>query len=641
MSDNNPAIYGMPQVVDLPIGSIGIGSYIVNDYLITVAESEDGNGYTMTIKKGGQSQTIHLTELKQEYVNECIQTALIESKESGEFDGFSPIIEVARQGEKVILTITDAEGTKTEEFYDGFSPRIDVGKEGIATTLNITDAYGTKESVIYDGAKGDKGDKGDTGVSITSAVLNSDYTLTIGFSDGSSYTTPTPIRGPRGIQGIQGPRGIQGLRGEQGLKGDKGDPGDSFALHICTSTEYDPETRVPTIASPNALTMYLVPSEEPGGNDLFVEWVYVNRTWEMFGSASIDLSQYAKIDDTAGTGDTDKAWSASKIASELENAGSVKDVKINGVSVVTDGVANVPEAGTGLNSKQGVVRAHDGHGTTMTYGVLAISAATEKEIKTANSIWKPIVTAKQHSATFYGLAKAAGADMKDSDNAVGTYTDEAKTAIRTMLGAGSVKDVKINGTSIVNSETGEAEIPMANNNTPGVAKVNGNYGVMISNGYLFAAVASGNEIKNGNIYKPISASSINAVTFYGLAKAAGDTTQSQLPYAIGTYTEEAKSAISEMLGGAVSVTGTTPNINAKAGIRYICGEVTTLDITLPASGIVDVVFVSGSTPTVLTITPPTGQTVKWANGFDSTALDADTTYEINIMDGLGVAGSWT
>lgn len=91
----------------------------------------------------------------------------------------------------------------------------------------------------------------------------------------------------------------------------------------------------------------------------------------------------------------------------------------------------------------------------------------------------------------------------------------------------------------------------------------------------------------------------------------------------------------------VTVTGTNPVIKAEKNTRYICGEVTTLDITLPASGIVDVVFVSGSTPTVLTITPPIGQTVKWANGFDPTNLDADTTYEINIMDGLGVAIGWT
>ena len=93
--------------------------------------------------------------------------------------------------------------------------------------------------------------------------------------------------------------------------------------------------------------------------------------------------------------------------------------------------------------------------------------------------------------------------------------------------------------------------------------------------------------------------------------------------------------------GMITVTGTTQTITALPGIRYVCGEVSTLDITLPASGIVDVVFESGSTATVLTVTPPTGVTVKWANGFDPTALEANTTYEINIADGLGVAGSWT
>ena len=91
----------------------------------------------------------------------------------------------------------------------------------------------------------------------------------------------------------------------------------------------------------------------------------------------------------------------------------------------------------------------------------------------------------------------------------------------------------------------------------------------------------------------------------------------------------------------VSVSGMTPTITALPGISYVCGEVSTLDITLPASGCIGVVFQSGSTATVRTVTPPTGVTLKWANGFDPTALDANTTYEINIMDGLGVAASWT
>lgn len=93
--------------------------------------------------------------------------------------------------------------------------------------------------------------------------------------------------------------------------------------------------------------------------------------------------------------------------------------------------------------------------------------------------------------------------------------------------------------------------------------------------------------------------------------------------------------------GSVSVSGTTPTINALPGVRYVCGECATLEIIVPASGCIDVTFESGTTATVLTVTPQTGVTVKWAGGFDPTSLDANTTYEINVCDGLGVVGQWT
>ena len=87
----------------------------------------------------------------------------------------------------------------------------------------------------------------------------------------------------------------------------------------------------------------------------------------------------------------------------------------------------------------------------------------------------------------------------------------------------------------------------------------------------------------------------------------------------------------------VNVSGTTPTITAQADYRYVCGEVATLDFTPSQTGICDVVFTSGATATVLTVP----STIKWANGFDPTSLDANTTYELNIMDGLGVACAWT
>lgn len=63
------------------------------------------------------------------------------------------------------------------------------------------------------GDTGSKGDKGDTGNGIDNIVLNPDYTLTVNYTDGSSYRTGV-------IRGVQGERGIQGEKGEKGDKGD-------------------------------------------------------------------------------------------------------------------------------------------------------------------------------------------------------------------------------------------------------------------------------------------------------------------------------------------------------------------------------------------------------------------------------------
>ena len=112
---------------------------------------------------------------------------------------------------------------------------------------------------------------------------------------------------------------------------------------------------------------------------------------------------------------------------------------------------------------------------------------------------------------------------------------------------------------------------------------------------------------------------------------------------VGTYTEAAKSAISDMLNAPVSVSGSTPSITAKSGVRYVCGECSTLTVVLPASGDVEVIFESGSTATVLTLTPPTGVTsVKFPAWFNSASLDANCVYDMIITDGkYGVVTAWS
>lgn len=68
-------------------------------------------------------------------------------------------------------------------------------------------------------------------------------------------------------------------------------------------------------------------------------------------------------------------------------------------------------------------------------GRIAIERADDSIIKSGTENYLPIVPSNQHISVFYGLARAAGdTTQRASFNAVGTYTNEAKAAIREMLG---------------------------------------------------------------------------------------------------------------------------------------------------------------------------------------------------------------
>jgi len=490
-------------------------------------------------------------------------------------------------------------------------------------------------------------------------------------------------------------------------------PDTGISVHICSSSEYSATTRMPTITNPDEDTFYLVPSESSTSPDMFVEWIYVNGAWEMFGSASIDLSDYALKDEipTRVSDLTDDSGHYTKPASGIPAAdiangvihnvpaggttgqvltktsgtdynvewatpsgGTVEDVQIAGNSILDDGVANIP-VGLGLSYSSGELKAN---------------VAGDGSVKTGATNSALLTPGRQDAATFYGLSKIAGVDLANATVNPGTYPDNAKTAIRAMLGATSsnviavqdttptdadtkiwlpetaetpvqvptvtemeqalaekVGDVQVNGVSVV--ANGVANVPVADLNTFGTVKVS----TIIkfdNNNRLVLTGATDAQIKNENTSFPLLAAKAPSATFYGLAKAAGDTTQSQSSNAVGTYTAEAKAAIQTMLGIDLSsiasqvdiplvetVTGTAVTITGQPNTRYMCGEVLTIDITPPASGSIDVFFTSGTTAAVLTVP----STVKFPSWFDATTLDTNTIYEILITDDVyGSVMTW-
>lgn len=79
--------------------------------------------------------------------------------------------------------------------------------------VNVGNIKGEKGEPGYTPVKGVDyfdGNDGKDGNGIKSAVLNADYTLTITFDDGTSYTTPS-IRGATGSSGSDGSNGIDGV----------------------------------------------------------------------------------------------------------------------------------------------------------------------------------------------------------------------------------------------------------------------------------------------------------------------------------------------------------------------------------------------------------------------------------------------
>ena len=107
------------------------------------------------------------------------------------------------------------------------------------------------------GLQGKQGETGATGNGIASTVLNNDFTLTVHFTDGTSYTTPS----------------IRGATGPQGKQGEKGETGSGFKVLGYYATE---SALSAAVTNPAAGDAYGIGTSEP--YDIYI-WDGVNHKW--------------------------------------------------------------------------------------------------------------------------------------------------------------------------------------------------------------------------------------------------------------------------------------------------------------------------------------------------------------------------
>ena len=217
--------------------------------------------------------------------------------------------ETGKAGNGIASTVLNDDYTLTFTFTDGTSYTTPTPIRGEIGPIGPQGKQGPTGKTGATGAQGEQGEPGKTGNGIASTILNNDYTLTIQFTDGTSYTTPS-IRGKIGPTGSQGPQGltgetgatgngiastvlnddftltvhftdgtsyttpsIRGATGPQGKQGEKGETGSGFKVLGYYATE---SALSAAVTNPAAGDAYGIGTGEP--YDIYI-WDGVNHKW--------------------------------------------------------------------------------------------------------------------------------------------------------------------------------------------------------------------------------------------------------------------------------------------------------------------------------------------------------------------------
>ena len=525
------------------------------------------------------TQTIAALNSGVEHVNEVvngveqtINNALTEAKQSGEFDGFSPIVEISSIQGGHRITITDKNETRSANIMDGergtpgqdgYSPSISIHKVFHTAYIAITDKHGTTETEIHDGDPDYLID--DT---LYGRVLNRTWSI------GKLGDTFLP-KSAKGASGGLAELDQNGRVPASQLPSYVDDVVDGYMYngHFYEDTQHQHEIvgesgKVYIDNNTNITYRWGGQSFVPIGSDLAlgetsstayrgdrgkIAYDHANDANRLTSAQITGLYKIAVSDEGHIAGVTPVQMSDLVDLGVAENP--VIDVQIAGSSIVNNGIASIPKAN---NNTFGLVKVDSNSGLNVTAGdgIIKISIPTDEDMKQGTTNNAVVTPGRQHRAVFYGLAKAAGDTTQTrSSNAVGAYTAEAKSAIKTMLGVvdPTVSDVRIGETSTVSD--GIASIPVGGNGTLGVVKTyNGAYGIDVvynDPGNLMIHAAPSEHIKLGNsYYLPIVPQTQHEAVFFGLSKAAGYNLRNVGNVVVGTYPEESKVAIREMIGAS-------------------------------------------------------------------------------------------
>ena len=276
----------------------------------------------------------------------------------------------------------------------------------------------------------------------------------------------------------------KGDQGEQGDPGDPGEPGQDGVSPILSVTDITGGHRVTIVDASGTKTFDVMDGEQgqpgysptvtvtdiTGGHTVTITDKTGDHSFNVMDGQQGEPGDPTELIDDESTAEN-KVWSASKVSGTVSNlngaindkqdapasgaaAGKVlgltevsnelvptwvsqpgvpvQDVQVNGTSILSQGVANVPVANA---TTPGAVKvSQDNSVCFSSINQLILHDITLDNVKAGTTIGRAVVPAIQHASAFYGLAKASGdTTQSSSSNAVGQYTETAKRKITDMI----------------------------------------------------------------------------------------------------------------------------------------------------------------------------------------------------------------
>lgn len=283
--------------------------------------------------------TTHVSAISEFYIKENVITPTVTPSK---YDVFVAELEIAQNA--VNAAISDIYQKAADGEFDGADgvgiASVSYNADG---TVNVTLTDGTTFTSEYS-MKGAKGDAGETGVGISNVLYGQDGTLTITMSDGTIYTSEYSMKGPKGDQG------------NTGESGEKGDPGFSPIANVSRSGN----TVTISITDVNGTTTADVLDGEKGDKgDTGDTGATGNGIVSITKTGTVGLIDTYTITYTNGATDT------FQVKNGENGSGSVSDVWVDDVSVVSGGIARItsPTASVALSVVTFTLNENDGTAT--------------------------------------------------------------------------------------------------------------------------------------------------------------------------------------------------------------------------------------------------------------------------------------